>query len=59
MNDLHLLELEELFTQVCYEYHSEHHDSLYEAALRTCPDVFLHHSDEYMAALINDISREH
>jgi hypothetical protein len=29
---------------------------MYEAALGVCPDILLHHSDEYLAALINKLS---
>jgi hypothetical protein len=32
---------------------------MYESALQVCPDVVLHHSDEYMAALINRLSNAH
>lgn len=52
----HLLQLEEAFAQVAY---SAHRDacSLYEASLVECPDIVLHHSDEYMAGVINRVSQ--
>lgn len=59
INSLHLLELEALFEEIVYNSHldSDCHN-LYESALKVCPDVLLHHSDEYMAGLINKLSQD-
>lgn len=54
---LHLSELEDLFEQVVYEA-SGNVDTLYDGALAACPDLVLHHSDEYMACLVNELSRQ-
>jgi len=51
----HLIELEKLFEEIAYSSHSNF-ESMYESGLRICPDILLHHSDEYMAALINKLS---
>jgi len=56
INDLHLVELEEIFAEIAYYNHVDTNDCLYETALNRFPDLVLHHSDEYMAALINRIS---
>jgi len=54
MNSMHLTELEEVFKEIAYD--AAEHENLYEGALSACPDMMLHHSDEYMAALINQLS---
>lgn len=51
----HLQELEGLFADIVFDASSNFAD-YFEAALRVCPDVFLHHSDEYLAALVNSLS---
>ena len=52
-----MIELESLFDEICY--FGNQHENLYEACLEVCPDLILHHSDEYMATLINYLSVEH
>ena len=52
----HLQELEGLFSDIVYDSSSNFTD-YFEAALRVCPDVLLHHSDEYLAALVNTLSQ--
>lgn len=54
---MHLLEIESLFEEVSRTSHK--HDSMTEAALEVCPDFILHHSDEYLACLINHLSQSH
>lgn len=54
---VHLVELEELFDEILFLSHKDS-TNLHEAALRVCPDIMLHHSDEYMASLINHLSLE-
>ena len=49
---MHLQEMEALFEQLVYEA-SGNADTLYQGALGACPDLVLHHSDEYMACMIN------
>ena len=56
MNSMHLVELEETFKDVAY--HSSTHDSIFNSALMTAPDLLLHHSDEHIAAVINLISKD-
>ena len=59
INSHHLLELEKLFEQILYYSHIDYTcANLYESALKVCPDIFLHHSDEYMASLINNLSTQ-
>ena len=55
LSEIHLTELEELFESIVFGAHLDS-TSLYESALHVCPDVLLHHSDEYMASLINHLS---
>ena len=58
VNSLHLIELEELFEEVALKAYSADYDTMYSAALDVCPDLLLHHSDEYMAGLIHKLSVE-
>jgi hypothetical protein len=53
---MHLQELERLFEEICSQ--EMHKESLFDSALEVCPDLVLHHSDEYMATLINNLSIE-
>lgn len=55
MNSLHLIELEESFQTIAY--HKGEYDNLYNSALNTTPDLMLHHSDEFLAATINLVSK--
>jgi hypothetical protein len=54
---MHLLELEKLFEDICLQ--EIYKDSLFDCAIEVCPDLVLHHSDEYIASLINNLSIEH
>jgi hypothetical protein len=58
VNSTHLVELEELFEQICYKAYEPEYGTMFNAALDVCPDVVLHHSDEYMAGLITKLSNE-
>ena len=59
INSLHLLELEELFKEISYlSSWDPNCDTYFDAALKVCPDILLHDSDEYMASLINRLSIE-
>ena len=53
---MHLQELERLFEEICLK--EIDNQSLFDSALEVCPDLVLHHSDEYMATLINNLSIE-
>lgn len=53
---MHLTEMEELFEQIANSSQSNF-ETMYEAGLRVCPDVLLHHSDEYMASIINKLNQ--
>jgi hypothetical protein len=56
INTMHLQELERLFDEICSK--EIDNQSLFDSALEVCPDLVLHHSDEYMATLINNLSIE-
>lgn len=54
----HLVNLEDHFAESSFALHHYLDDNLFEASLRVCPDVLLHHSDEYLAALINKMIQD-
>jgi hypothetical protein len=54
---MHLLEIESIFEEVSRE--ANKFDKMSEAALEVCPDLVLHHSDEYLACMINHLSQSH
>ena len=56
LTSMHLVEMESLFADVAYSSHSNF-ESLYDSSLRICPDFTLHHSDEYLAAVITKLSQ--
>ena len=56
INSTHLVELEELFQEIAFKAHQPDFETMYDAALDVCPDLLLHHSDEYLAGLINKLS---
>ena len=51
----HLNKFEEVFEQVAYEFYAGFHESMYTAALKVCPDLLLHQTDEYMAGIVNKL----
>ena len=55
MNSSHLLELEECFKEIAFNS-ADYDDSFFQSALHTVPDLILHHSDEFLAGLINLLS---
>ena len=55
MNSMHLIELEESFKEIAYG--TGEYENTFNSALNTTPDLLLHHSDEFLAGIINQLSR--
>jgi hypothetical protein len=52
----HLIELKQLYEEICFNAH-KHDTSGYQAAIRNvCPELPLHSQDEYMSSLIKYIA---
>lgn len=54
MQEFHLLDMQKMLREVLYHsYHNE--ESAYQSCLKEFPDFALHHSDEYMSSLVQNL----
>ena len=58
INSTPLLKLEELYTMLAY---TAYYDNLtmYDACMLIAPEILLHHTDEYMAAMVSKMSESY
>jgi len=54
MQSTHLVELREMLSETIQQAHLDG-SSCFDAALKLFPDLVLHHTDEYMATLIQEL----
>lgn len=58
INSNHLLEMEEILKQVTLKAYEED-INMFDACLSEAPELILHHTDEYMASLVHNLSRKY
>lgn len=58
INTQPLLKLEELYAKLAYTTYYDN-VTMYDACMQVAPDILLHHTDEYMAAMISKMSESY